>query len=112
MSSDRLQQATQQPVNPLELLALPKTSALSDAQLRGAHCAWCAAVLTAETALDLGERPAPNGGTMFPRGCGSCVRSAAVRVFNLHPRTCEQCVDDPTVCDTRRGLRRLALEGR
>lgn len=111
MRSDHQPQAIQA-TTVLDILPLPKTSLLSDAQLRGAQCAWCATVLTAETAHDLGERPAPNGGSMFPRGCGQCVRTAAVRLYNLHSRSCEQCVDDPTLCDTRRGLRRLALEGR
>lgn len=99
-------------VGVLDLLALPKTSTLSDAQLRGAVCVWCKTDLTAETARGLGERPAPDGGTMFPRGCPDCVRSAAVRTYNVHSSSCEQCVDDPTLCDTRRGLRRAALEGR
>jgi len=99
-------------VGVLDTLTLPKTSTLSDAQLRGAVCVWCSSPLTAETARDLGERPAPNGGVMFPRGCGKCVRSAAVRSYNAHSRSCEQCADDPTLCDTRRGLRRASLEGR
>jgi hypothetical protein len=111
MGRHHQQQATQ-PVNMLAILTLPEPATLSDAQLRGAGCVWCGTVLTAETARDLGERPAPDGGTMFPRGCASCVRSAAIRCYNTHSRSCEQCVGDPTTCDTRRGLRRLALEGR
>ena len=99
-------------VGVLDLLALPKTYTLSDAQLRGTVCVWCSRTLTAETARDLGERPAPAGGTMFPRGCPDCVRSQAVRTYNGHSRSCEQCADDPTLCDTRRGLRRASLEGR
>lgn len=95
-----------------DILALPKTSGLSGEQRRGVNCVWCGIVLTPQTARDLGERPAPGGGSMFPRGCPACVRSEAVRSYNIHSRSCEQCVDDPTVCDTRRGLRRLALEGR
>lgn len=96
----------------LGLLTLPEPSDLTAAQLRGAVCVWCSNPLTAETARDLGERPAPDGGVMFPRGCPKCVRSAAVRAYNTHPRSCEQCVDDPTLCDTRRSLRRTSLEGR
>lgn len=99
-------------IDVLDLLPLPKTTTLTAEQLRGAVCAWCSSALTAETARDLGERPAPNGGVMFPRGCPGCVRSQAVHVYNGHSRSCEQCVDDPTLCDTRRGLRRAALEGR
>lgn len=96
----------------LELLPLPEVPSLSDAQLRGATCVWCDSVLTAETARDLGERPHPDGGTWFPRGCAGDVRRAARLHYSVHPRTCEQCVDDRTLCDTQRALRRLALEGR
>lgn len=106
---------TQQPppvVNALELLHLPDAETLSDAQRRGRDCTWCSTTLTAETAQDLGERPAPDGGTLFPRSCAACTRKAAIPVFNSHSRSCEQCVDDPTLCDIRRALRRLALAGR
>lgn len=96
----------------LELLPLPKVQDLSASKLRGATCAWCNTPLTAETARDLGERPAPDGGTMFPRGCTRCVNGAARDTYLKHHRTCEQCVDDPTLCDTHRALRRLALETR
>ncbi len=96
----------------LELLALPHVPRLSDAQRRGTACVWCAVALAPDTARNLGARPAPDGGQMFPRGCPNCIRGEALRVYGMHERTCEQCVDDPTVCDTRRALRRLALEGR
>lgn len=111
MSSDRTQQAPPA-INALELLPLPDPEALTDAQRRGKDCVWCGIALNAETARDLGERPAPDGVVMFPRGCGACTRKAAVLVYNGHSRTCEQCVDDPTLCETRRALRRLSLAGR
>lgn len=99
-------------VGALALLPLPRVSALTALQARGAACVWCQTRLTIETAVDLGERPAPGGVTLFPRGCPDCVRAAALRTYGVHAGTCEQCVDDPTLCDTRRALRRLALEVR
>jgi hypothetical protein len=96
----------------LALLPLPKVSALSALQARGAACVWCQTQLTIETAVDLGERPEPSGVTLFPRGCPDCVRAAALRTYGMHADTCEQCVDNPILCDTRRALRRLALEVR
>ena len=58
----------------LELLPLPKTADLSDAQRRGVNCVWCGIVLTPDTARDLGQRPTAEG-VIFPRGCPSCVQS-------------------------------------
>ena len=95
----------------LELLPLPKTADLSDAQRRGVNCVWCGIVLTPDTARDLGQRPTAEG-VIFPRGCPSCVRSEAVRVHNVHSRNCTRCAADRTACTVRRALRRLALEGR
>lgn len=94
------------------LLPLPNVRGLSDAQVRGTACVWCAITLAPDTARDLGPRPGPDGRQMFPRGCPTCIRAEALRVYGMHERMCEQCVDDPTACDTRRALRRLALEGR
>ncbi|WP_406200191.1 hypothetical protein OG331_25310 [Streptomyces sp. NBC_01017] len=97
----------------LDLLPLPRVTSLSGLQARGAACVWCQIGLTIETAVDLGERPpGPGGVTLFPRGCRDCVRAAALRTYGVHADTCEQCVDNPTLCDTRRALRRLALEAR
>jgi hypothetical protein len=87
-------------------------SALTALQVRGAACVWCATTLTIETAVDLGERRGPGGVAVFPRGCNSCVRAAALRTYGVHTDTCEQCVDNPILCDIRRALRRLALEVR
>jgi hypothetical protein len=92
------------------LLPLPKSPGLSALQARGAACVWCQTRLTIETAVDLGERPGPGGVTLFPRGCPDCVRAAALRTYGAHANTCEQCVDNPILCDTRHALRRLALE--
>jgi hypothetical protein len=102
-------------IDVLELLPLPKVDGLVERQVRGVACVWCAATLTTATAADLGPRPARRAGSelkWFPRGCRPCVREAAQRVLEIHVGTCEQCVDDPLVCDTATELRRLTLEGR
>lgn len=96
----------------LELLPLPKTSTLSDAQRRGVSCVWCGIVLTSKTARGLGQRPAPGGGVFFPRGCPSCVRSEAAHVYTVHSRSwCPRCTSSRTECGTRRGLERVSREG-
>jgi hypothetical protein len=99
-------------LGPLALLPLPSVSVLSETQRRGAVCVWCQTRLTIETAVDLGERTGPADVRVFPRGCPDCVRAAALRTYGVHADTCEQCVDNPILCDTRRALRRLALEVR
>jgi hypothetical protein len=96
----------------LTLLPLPKVSDLSAEQLRGACCVWCRTVLTGETARDLGERPHPDSGQIFPRGCTPCVRAKARAVSSLHTRTCRTCIVNREPCLDRRALRDLALEGR
>ncbi|AJE43480.1 hypothetical protein BJY54_005558 [Streptomyces nodosus] len=101
----------------LDLLPLPDLDAglLTAEQVRGGSCVWCGTRLTGETAIDFGARSGTLVGVVapwYPRGCRPCVRKAAVTAHNEHPSTCEQCVDDPTLCDTRRALRRLALEVR
>ncbi|MFI2632645.1 hypothetical protein ACH5A2_19935 [Streptomyces collinus] len=85
-------------------------SVLAETQRRGAACVWCQTRLTIETAVDLGERTGPANVKTFPRGCPDCVRAAALHTYGAHADTCEQCVDDPSLCETRRALRRLALE--
>lgn len=100
---------------PSALLPLPILGSLTPEQIRGASCVWCSTGLNAETAMDFG---ACHGALMgqvtiwYPRACSPCVNRVACKEFAAHPRTCEQCVDDPTACDDRRALRRLALETR
>lgn len=101
----------------LALLPLPTlaTGSLTAEQVRGGSCVWCGTGLNAETAIDFGARSGTLAGVTapwYPRGCADCVRRAALRAFRAHPGTCEQCVDDPSLCNVRRALRRLALEGR
>jgi hypothetical protein len=99
----------------ISLLPLPALGNLAPEQIRGASCVGCSLPLNAETAIDFG---ACHGTLMglatvwYPRSCAPCVNKAARDAFAVHPRTCEQCTDDPTVCDDRRALRRLALETR
>ncbi|MFM9616891.1 hypothetical protein ACKI14_02880 [Streptomyces turgidiscabies] len=100
---------------PGALLPLPTLGSLAPGQIRGASCVWCPEELNAETAIDFG---ACHGSLMgqatiwYPRACAPCVSRMARKEFAAHPRTCEQCVDDPTVCADRKALRRLALETR
>jgi hypothetical protein len=93
------------------MLPLPQYLGLTDAQRRGAVCVWCREPLTAETARNLGERPAPDGTRMWPRGCTPCVCTEARRIASLHPRRCRTC-DTGKQCDDRDALYALAREDR
>ncbi|MEH0574280.1 hypothetical protein QBA54_07250 [Streptomyces sp. B21-108] len=97
------------------LLPIPALDGLSQEQVRGAACVWCDTGLDTATAVDLGERRhkrLDGHYSTFPRACPSCVREAAIRALREHPGMCEQCVDDASVCDSRRALDHLAREGR
>lgn len=101
----------------LALLPLPRMLHLLTAeQLRGAECVWCCETLGAAAAFDFGTRTAAIGGVVdsqwFPRACRACVGRQARKAYSEHPRMCEQCVDDPTLCDEQHALRRLAMEVR
>jgi len=90
-------------------LPLPALSLLSDPQRRGACCAWCRTTLTAETAVDAGERPAEDGGQLFPRGCRKCAGRAAYQLLWEHSRACDVCRTDPT-CPVSVAATRLMQE--
>ena len=90
-------------------LPLPAISLLSDRQRRGADCAWCRGTLTAETAVDAGERPADDGGNLFPRGCTSCAGRAAYQLLWEHSRACDVCRTDPS-CPVSVAANRLMRE--
>ncbi|MFJ3812364.1 hypothetical protein ACIPWE_39140 [Streptomyces sp. NPDC090073] len=94
----------------LSLLPLPDLDALPDARARGAECLWNGEPLSTASAVDLGERPSPHGTTLFVRGCQPCTLRAVLDAHRAHPGICEQCTDDPTLCETRRALRARALE--
>lgn len=102
-------------IDVLAELPLPPVSRLADGQVRGAACVWCTIALTGETAIDLGTRNDSFAGVAahwFPRSCRDCLKEAALQEYGDHTGTCEQCIDDPSLCETRRALRRLALDGR
>lgn len=95
-------------------LVLPDPALLLPPQVRGATCVWCDTRLSGATALDLGPRSEPPilgvAGRWFPRGCAPCTLDQVLAAYKTHWATCEQCVDDETLCDIQRGLRALALE--
>lgn len=91
-------------------LPLPALSQLSDRQRRGADCAWCRMALTSETAVDAGERPAVDGGQLFPRGCWECAARAAHRLLWEHCPACDVCRTDPS-CPTAVAAQRIMREG-
>jgi hypothetical protein len=96
-------------------LPLPGVGDLSEGQQRGAGCVWCGEPLTAETAVDLGERRIrvlDSHVTAFPRGCRPCTADAAFRALHDHAPGCEHCVDSADSCETGIALRRLIREGR
>lgn len=94
------------------LLPLPDMARMSDAQVRGAACAWCAVILAPATAVDLGPRRIrllDRHITVRPRGCRTCVADRMPAVLENHAGMCEQCVDDVAVCETARALRHLEM---
>ncbi|MFF9279493.1 hypothetical protein [Streptomyces griseosporeus] len=94
-----------------QLPALPSVEELTPEQIRGAACVWCGTRLTAETAVDLGERRRP-GHSAFPRGCRPCTHTAANRALQDHAPRCEQCVDDGSKCETGMALYRMIRDSR
>ena len=91
-------------------LPLPTLTLLSDGQRRGSACAWCRLPLTAETAVDAGERAAEDGGQLFPRGCAPCAGRAAYQLLWEHSRACDRCRTDAS-CPTAVAANRLMREG-
>ncbi|MFJ9657629.1 hypothetical protein ACIRPR_06625 [Streptomyces griseoflavus] len=95
---------------PVLQLPLPALSLLSDAQRRGTACAWCRMALTAETAVDAGERAAEDGGQLIPRGCWVCAGRAAYQLLWEHSPACERCQTDPS-CPVSVAALRLMRQG-
>lgn len=94
------------------LLPLPDMARMSDAQVRGAACAWCAVILAPATAVDLGPRPIrllDRHITVRPRGCRTCVAEHLPATQQAHAAGCEQCADAPGICETARALRHLEM---
>ncbi|MYW44756.1 hypothetical protein [Streptomyces sp. SID161] len=91
-------------------LDLPDLGTLPDDRARGAACLWGGEPLATATALDLGEHLSPHGTTLFLRACRACALRAVRTAHYYHPGSCEQCGDEAALCETHRGLRRLALD--
>lgn len=88
----------------VEVLDLPDPARLTEDQRCGRRCCWCVGRLTAETAVDLGERREPIH--WFPRCCPTCIQAAS----RTHVSMCETCVEKPGDCETAAALRQLVRE--
>ncbi|MFJ4682072.1 DUF6415 family natural product biosynthesis protein [Streptomyces sp. NPDC088789] len=93
----------------LALLPLPAQDELTADQARGAVCVWdpTEPLLTAVTAVDLGERLEEVH--LFPRACRRHTGDHAHRALLDHVPACEECTESRTICDVGRVLYRLAL---
>ncbi|MFF1281035.1 hypothetical protein [Streptomyces sp. NPDC058299] len=99
----------------LAALPLPEFNTLSQAQTRGITCVFDGVGLSPATAVDLGERPLRRLGervSWFPRACRQCALTQAMNAVVAHGQSCEQCVDDHTLCPTGLGLVRAVREAR
>ena len=97
------------PTGPLPL-PLPALGMLTDDQRRGTRCAWCSTPLTAETAVDAGERDTDDGSHLFPRGCAPCAGRAAYTLLQQHAPACDVCKGSAT-CPTALAAVRLMKAG-
>jgi hypothetical protein len=98
----------------LALLPLPALTNLTEPQVRGQACVWDSIPLTPDTAVNLGPRRMKRLDghfDWFPRGCKRCTGVAALRTLHDHAPLCEQCVDNPDVCQVGLILRRLIRDG-
>ncbi|MGW6357970.1 hypothetical protein ACWFR5_23080 [Streptomyces sp. NPDC055092] len=94
---------------------LPDTEALTEPQIRGRDCVWCAVTLGAGSAIDLGDRAASFHGTAarwFPRSCRPCGMRHLYPAQLNHTGTCEQCTDDPAACAYGTWLRLVMRQAR
>ncbi|MFI0233175.1 hypothetical protein [Streptomyces sp. NPDC017086] len=97
----------------LAALPLPEFDTLTKEQARGAACVWDGAPLTADTAVDLGERRSIGGcASWFPRACKPCALQHAMDTLIEHTQICEQCTDDQTVCPDGLWMVRAVREAR
>lgn len=90
---------------------VPDPEGLTEQQVRGRACVWCAVALNNATAIDLGTREQQAHGTLthwFPRTCRPCAVLHAYRAQLDHMQSCMQCADEPARCDEGSALR-LAL---
>ncbi|MGB8938938.1 MAG: hypothetical protein WCD21_01660 [Streptomyces sp.] len=96
-------------------LQLPGPAGLSEQQVRGRACVWCAVALSNATAIDLGVREVSAHGSSthwFPRGCRPCAKLHVYRALLDHTQSCEQCNDEPTRCTEGHALRQILKEAR
>ncbi|MFJ8081440.1 hypothetical protein ACIQ6Y_12500 [Streptomyces sp. NPDC096205] len=98
-----------------KLLPLPPLDGLSVGQVRGAMCIWCDTPLTAETAVDLGERRhrrLDGHYSTFPRACCQCTSRAAFTALHIHAPDCDTCRHNPAGCEAGAILLRMIRDGR
>lgn len=94
---------------------LPDPDELSEQQVRGRACVWCAVALNNSTAHDLGVREADAHGSpasWFPRSCRPCAVVAAHKAHLDHTEKCLQCYDNPARCTDGQALRQTLKEVR
>ncbi|MGW6356302.1 hypothetical protein ACWFR5_14110 [Streptomyces sp. NPDC055092] len=106
--------ATALAADPLAPL-LPNPEMLTEPQIRGRDCVWCAVTLGVGFAIDLGERSASFHGTVarwFPRGCWPCALRHVYPAQLAHTQNCEWCTDDPTACAHGKWLRLVMRQAR
>lgn len=99
---------------------LPFVSGLSEPQVRGKACVWCAVILDG-IAIDLGTQEASAAGATvrwFPRCCRRCNVLHAYNVVLEHLNGCTECTADAEAgtetkgCETGRALRKVWREAR
>lgn len=94
---------------------LPDPSGLSQQQVRGRACVWCAVALNNATAHDLGThylRRFDTAFAWFPRSCRPCTVVAAHKALLDHSENCLQCYDNQTRCTEGGTLRQTLKEAR
>ncbi|WP_371528362.1 hypothetical protein OG302_22230 [Streptomyces sp. NBC_01283] len=93
---------TKTPTQHQHPVPLPDVSTLSETQVRGRACVWCAVALNNSTAIDLGVRAIEaHGGSSahwFPRSCRHCSIAHAYRALLDHTEACEECNSTPSRC--------------
>lgn len=98
-----------------QLLQVPDPGTLSEPQVRGRACVWCAVTLCTTTAVDLGQRDGEFHGTAarwFPRGCHPCALRHVYPAQLDHTQRCLQCADDPACCADGTWLRLAMRQAR
>lgn len=99
---------------------LPPVTGLSEPQVRGKACVWCAVILN-NTAIDLGTQEAQFAGSTahwFPRSCRHCNIRKAYEALLDHLNGCADCTTDAErgtdakACEDGRVLRQTWREAR